>query len=179
MTTVATQVRMYYDAERKAGEVNATFLELVKGGMTREELARNIERRPSLWARFENWLTKLPTRSPMADNYAAINEKRRMALATAENARINDEARVANELQAATGCNRTAALVAAKIALSHCANHTSAAAEIKARVDLGGYLVIRCASNANFLETWSDTAQARERCDELNRDLDHPAYFIA
>ena len=56
-----TQAAMYYRAERNAAEVNETFLELVKDGMTREELARNIERRPSLWSRFSGWLDQLPS----------------------------------------------------------------------------------------------------------------------
>lgn len=57
----ATQVQMYYAAERRAAEVNATFLDLVKEGLTREELARNIERRPSLWSRYQHWLPHLPS----------------------------------------------------------------------------------------------------------------------
>lgn len=63
-----TQVDFYYQAVRRVAEVNKTFLELVNDGMTREELARNIERRPALWSRFSNWLDKLPqsekSRSP-------------------------------------------------------------------------------------------------------------------
>ena len=55
-----TQMQMYYRAERQAAEVNLTFLELVADGLTRGELARNIERRPALWSRFANWLPKLP-----------------------------------------------------------------------------------------------------------------------
>jgi hypothetical protein len=62
MTTAATQVQMYYAAEHRAAEVNLTFLDLVKDGMTREELARNIERRPSLWQRFEHWVPHLPSK---------------------------------------------------------------------------------------------------------------------
>lgn len=58
--TKPTQMQMYYQAERQAAEVNLTFLELVADGLTREELARNIERRPALWSRFANWLPKLP-----------------------------------------------------------------------------------------------------------------------
>jgi len=54
------QAQMFYQAERNAADVNATFLELVKDGMTRQELARNIERRPALWGRFSNWLGVLP-----------------------------------------------------------------------------------------------------------------------
>ena len=61
MTTAAQQVAMFYKAERKSAEVNETFLELVKSGLTREELARCIERRPSLWKRYEHWLPHLPS----------------------------------------------------------------------------------------------------------------------
>lgn len=56
-----TQLQLFYAAQRKIADANSTFLELVKEGMTREELARNIERRPALWQRFENWLDKLPS----------------------------------------------------------------------------------------------------------------------
>lgn len=56
-----TQAQMYYEAERRSGELNESFLQLVKEGMTREELARNIERRPALWSRFASWLDKLPS----------------------------------------------------------------------------------------------------------------------
>jgi len=55
-----TQAQMFYDAGRQIAETNILFLELVQDGLTRRELARNIERRPSLWGRFENWLDKLP-----------------------------------------------------------------------------------------------------------------------
>jgi hypothetical protein len=54
-----TQAQMYYAAERRAAEANLTFLELVKGGLTRSELERNIARRPALWGRFSNWLKVL------------------------------------------------------------------------------------------------------------------------
>ena len=57
-----TQLQMYYAASRQVAETNNAFLELVKEGMTREELARNIERRPALWQRFENWLPVLPSK---------------------------------------------------------------------------------------------------------------------
>lgn len=56
-----TQRDLYYQAVRRAAEVDKTFLEFVEDGMTREELARNIERRPQLWGRFSNWLDKLPS----------------------------------------------------------------------------------------------------------------------
>ena len=57
-----TQLQMFYSAHRQVAETNNAFLELVKEGMTREELARNIERRPALWQRFENWLPVLPSK---------------------------------------------------------------------------------------------------------------------
>jgi hypothetical protein len=47
---------MFYDAVKRAGEVNLTFLDLVKDGMTREMLATSIKRCPSLWQRVEHWL---------------------------------------------------------------------------------------------------------------------------
>ena len=56
-----TQLQMFYAAHRRIAEANETFLELVKEGLTREELARNIERRPALWQRFEHWLPVLPS----------------------------------------------------------------------------------------------------------------------
>jgi hypothetical protein len=59
--SAAARASMYYDAVRRAGEVNIAFLELVKDGMTREELIKNIERRRSLWGRFEQWVPMLPS----------------------------------------------------------------------------------------------------------------------
>jgi hypothetical protein len=37
------------------------FLTFVEDGLTREELEKNIRRRPHLWRRWENWLDKLPS----------------------------------------------------------------------------------------------------------------------
>ena len=71
MTTAPTQVQMYYAAEHRSAEVSETFLELVKDGLTREDLARNIERRPSLWARFEHWLPHLPSQKPFQERPCA------------------------------------------------------------------------------------------------------------
>jgi hypothetical protein len=45
----------------QAAEVSLLFQDMVAEGMTREELARCIERRPSLWGRFAGWLDKLPS----------------------------------------------------------------------------------------------------------------------
>ena len=58
-----TQDVMFDHAQRRSFEVNRLFLEFVQDGMTREELARNIERRPALWGRFSSWLDKLPSRA--------------------------------------------------------------------------------------------------------------------
>lgn len=55
-----SQKGMFYAADRNIGIVNADFCWLVNNGMTRADLARNIERRPSLWARFAGFLHKLP-----------------------------------------------------------------------------------------------------------------------
>ena len=57
-----TQLQMFYAAHRQAAETNNAFLELVKEGLTREELEINIERRPALWQRYENWLSVLPSK---------------------------------------------------------------------------------------------------------------------
>lgn len=57
-----TQLQMFYAAHRQVAETNNTFMELVKAGLTREDLARNIARRPALWQRFESWLPALPSR---------------------------------------------------------------------------------------------------------------------
>lgn len=56
-----TQVQMFYQEHRNISTVNDDFMWLVKNGLTREDLARCIERRPSLWQRFEGFLDKLPT----------------------------------------------------------------------------------------------------------------------
>ena len=58
-----TQLQMFYAAHRQVAETNNAFLELVKEGLTREDLSRNIERRPALWQRYENWLDKLPSKA--------------------------------------------------------------------------------------------------------------------
>ena len=55
-----TQKQAYYEAQKKIGEANELFIELVKDGLTRNELEINIERRPELWARFSGFLETLP-----------------------------------------------------------------------------------------------------------------------
>ncbi|MDO8414803.1 MAG: hypothetical protein Q7S87_01180 [Agitococcus sp.] len=56
-----TQLQIFYKEQRKLADANTTFLELVREGMTREELQTNIDRRPSLWGRFSNFVDQLPS----------------------------------------------------------------------------------------------------------------------
>jgi hypothetical protein len=62
-----TQMEMFYQAQRELGELNEMFDFLVKTGLTKEDLAKNIERRPALWKRWENWLDQLPSRTVVED----------------------------------------------------------------------------------------------------------------
>lgn len=62
VSRVPTQLQMFYAAHQQVAGVNNDFMWLVKNGMTREDLAACIERRPSLWARFEGFLSELPSR---------------------------------------------------------------------------------------------------------------------
>ena len=55
-----SQLQIFYEEQRKLGEANETFMEMVKDGLTRRELQRNIDRRPYLWGRYANWLEVLP-----------------------------------------------------------------------------------------------------------------------
>jgi hypothetical protein len=66
MTATRTQADMYYNAVRNLCERDETFMELICGGLTRQELAVNIERRPSLWSRYARYFRTLPS-SPMRD----------------------------------------------------------------------------------------------------------------
>jgi hypothetical protein len=56
------QLAIFYDQQRNIAGGNEVFMELVRDGMTREDLAHNIARRPSLWKRFEGFLNVLPSR---------------------------------------------------------------------------------------------------------------------
>ena len=60
-----TQFQLYELARRRIAEANMAFLELVNhptNPLTREDLARNIERRPDLWSRYAGFLDTLPSR---------------------------------------------------------------------------------------------------------------------
>ena len=54
------QTQIFYQEQRKLGEVNETFNEIAKQGLTRKELAKLIKKRPALWSRVSNWLKVLP-----------------------------------------------------------------------------------------------------------------------
>ena len=56
-----TQKQMFEDAQKMSAEVDLLFLDMVADGLTKEELQKNIDRRPGLWKRYENWLPKLPS----------------------------------------------------------------------------------------------------------------------
>ncbi len=53
--------RMNYREENKMATRNDLFLDLVKMGMTKEDLETNIKRRPWIWEVYEGWLVVLPT----------------------------------------------------------------------------------------------------------------------
>jgi len=55
-----TQIQMYYKQVYKRAEADLLFFVLVKNGMTSKELQNNINKRPSLWGRYKNWLPILP-----------------------------------------------------------------------------------------------------------------------
>jgi hypothetical protein len=69
VTTDDEQLAIFYNQQRNIAGANEVFMELVREGMTREELARNIERRPSLWKRFEGFLNVLPSREQRHDTH--------------------------------------------------------------------------------------------------------------
>ena len=56
-----SQKDLYYGTVRKQGDADALFMDFVREGMTREELAANIKRRPALWGRYSAFLSKLPS----------------------------------------------------------------------------------------------------------------------
>ena len=59
-----TQAQHFESARRNLAECNAAFMDLVNhptNPLTRQDLARNIERRPALWARYAGFLETLPS----------------------------------------------------------------------------------------------------------------------
>ena len=61
---MTSQQAMYYAAVRQLGERDEAFMDILHDGLTRQELAANIERRPSLWGRYAGFLRFLPS-SPL------------------------------------------------------------------------------------------------------------------
>jgi hypothetical protein len=62
-----SQKQLYYAAEARAGERDATFMELVNhptNPLTREDLLANIARHPALWSRYAGFADKLPLSTP-------------------------------------------------------------------------------------------------------------------
>ena len=55
-----TQLQLFYQEQEKLGRLNETFNELVKSGLTKNELEKLIAKRPTLYSRFSNWLKVLP-----------------------------------------------------------------------------------------------------------------------
>ena len=61
------QMQLYEQERKKIAESNELFLEFVEEGMTREQLAKLIKHRPTLWGRFASWLNTLPTQENSHD----------------------------------------------------------------------------------------------------------------
>lgn len=59
-----SQIQIFNEEQKKIGETNAVFMALVSDGLTREELARNIGRRPTLWGRYAGFMEQLPSGAP-------------------------------------------------------------------------------------------------------------------
>lgn len=59
-----TQAQHFERARRNIADADVAFMDLVNhptNPLTREDLARNIERRPALWGRFAGFLDTLPS----------------------------------------------------------------------------------------------------------------------
>ena len=61
-----TQKQMFYKAQKDAADLNKTFLTIVEGGLTKQELQHNIDKNPATWSRFSHWLDKLPEGIPVS-----------------------------------------------------------------------------------------------------------------
>lgn len=59
---VKSQLQIYREIERKIANLNEAFMDLVREGLTKEDLEAMIERRPELYGRFSNFLNVLPRR---------------------------------------------------------------------------------------------------------------------
>lgn len=64
-----TQAQHFYQSSRDIAYSNRLFLDMVRDGLTREELQANIDRRPQLWDRWSNWLNKLPSENSLTSTH--------------------------------------------------------------------------------------------------------------
>lgn len=55
-----TQEQLYTRSRDQAAGMDKLFLDMVRQGMTRQELERNIKRRPAVWSRYAGFINKLP-----------------------------------------------------------------------------------------------------------------------
>ena len=62
MPTPKSQLQIYREVERKIANLNEAFMDLVREGLTRDDLEILIEKRPELYERFSNFLNVLPRR---------------------------------------------------------------------------------------------------------------------
>jgi len=58
-----SQYQLQAEVAKQNGDINRTFMEIVKDGLTKEELQTNIDRRPELWGQFSGWLETLPAKN--------------------------------------------------------------------------------------------------------------------
>ena len=56
-----TQEQMYWQAQQREASINLVFLSMLEGDnpITKTELLDLIEKRPELWGRFINYVSKL------------------------------------------------------------------------------------------------------------------------
>ena len=57
-----SQLQIYREVERKIANLNEAFMDLIREGLTREDLEMLIDKRPELYGRFSNFLNVLPRR---------------------------------------------------------------------------------------------------------------------
>jgi len=63
---------MFGHAQQRSFDRDQTFLDLVKGGLTREELEKLIAKRPLVYGGYRNWLQKLPSLTTKQVHFWAI-----------------------------------------------------------------------------------------------------------
>jgi hypothetical protein len=61
MIATVNSVEWFYQRQHEIAERCLLFHEFVEDGLTREELEALIEKRPSVWGMFSEWLENLPS----------------------------------------------------------------------------------------------------------------------